>query len=256
MNLIVRVNSGEVLIGEHEAFSGNMDQLLDEIDALIKNRRVASVVTPNVDQVLNLSKSREFADAFAAADLRILDGMPIVWLARSLGAKSAQRLTGADLLPAAASVAVERDWEVVIAGGDERVSRLAADRLNAEHQFGRVRSVNFPFIKSVDDPRSREVIDALRGEKPAVVFLCLGSPKQELWIERWRAELPPSVYIGAGAAADFVAGKTKRAPMLAQRLSLEWVWRLAQEPLRLAQRYLIQGPKFIRIVARSYRKLK
>lgn len=106
-------------------------------------------------------------------------------------------------------------------------------------------------LSDVDDPASLEVVEALASLEPDLVFVCLGSPKQDVWVSRWRAKLPPAVYIGAGAAVDFVAGTKRRAPRALQRLGLEWAFRLAQEPRRLARRYLVRGPAFAMVAVRS-----
>jgi N-acetylglucosaminyldiphosphoundecaprenol N-acetyl-beta-D-mannosaminyltransferase len=95
------------------------------------------------------------------------------------------------------------------------------------------------------------VVEGIKNFAPDIVFLCLGAPKQESWFMEWRDLLPDGVYIGAGAAVDFAAGVSTRAPAQLQRLGMEWVWRLAQEPKRLAKRYLIKGPRFLVIAARS-----
>ena len=95
------------------------------------------------------------------------------------------------------------------------------------------------------------MIAQLRDVAPDIVFVCLGAPKQELWYLQWRDQLPPAVYIGAGAAVDFAADRVRRAPKLVQRIGAEWVWRLAQEPRRLAGRYLGKGPAFLFVIGRS-----
>ncbi len=102
-----------------------------------------------------------------------------------------------------------------------------------------------------DVTNTPDVNKTLRDRAAEVTFICLGSPKQELWFLENRHELPPGIYVGAGAAIDFAGGAKKRAPVLAQRIGMEWVWRLAQEPRRLARRYLVDGPKFIFVVVRS-----
>jgi glycosyltransferase involved in cell wall biosynthesis len=93
----------------------------------------------------------------------------------------------------------------------------------------------------------------LRSLRPDIVFLCLGFPLQEAWWAHWRDRLPAAVYVGAGAAVDFAAGVRSRAPRAVQRLGMEWCWRLAQEPRRLAHRYLVRGPRFLVVAARSLR---
>jgi len=241
---------GTVTLAGQELFLGGADDLVAAIDGLLPAREVHTIITPNVDQTLNLRTDPALATAYDEASIRITDGFPLVVLGHRLGAHRLERLTGADLLPLAAQIAAERGWRIALTGGGPGVAAHAAavlrDRVDAD-----IVAVDFPRITSVDDPESLSVVEVLTELEPDLVFVCLGSPKQDVWVSRWRAKLPPAVYIGAGAAVDFVAGTKKRAPVILQRLGLEWFYRLAQEPRRLARRYLVRGPAFALIGVRS-----
>jgi N-acetylglucosaminyldiphosphoundecaprenol N-acetyl-beta-D-mannosaminyltransferase len=244
--------SGRAALAGSVLFSGDREDLLQAIGELVDSRGVHAIMTPNVDQVIVLPTERPMADAYRDAALRIADGSPLVLLGRLLGAHDLHRLTGADLLVDVARVAPQHGWRVAVAGGGAGVAQTAAVRLRERFGTDAV-AVDFPRMSSVDDPRSAEVIADLTAAAPDVVFICLGAPKQDVWIHRWRDALPPAVYVGAGAAVDFVAGTKRRAPLPVQRLGFEWAFRLAQEPRRLAYRYLVRGPRFIPIVLRSLR---
>jgi N-acetylglucosaminyldiphosphoundecaprenol N-acetyl-beta-D-mannosaminyltransferase len=238
-------------LGGAALFAGNADQLLIEVDSLIASRAQHLIVTPNIDQTLDLERDEGLRHAFSEASLRLIDGAPLVMLARMLGARNVHRNTGADLLPLTAELAMSRSWTIAITGGRDSVSRAAAESLTKKYPGGSIVSVPFPFIDGVDSDVSLNVVNMLTDLKPDIVFLCLGAPKQEAWFMAWRDQLPKSVYVGAGAAVDFAAGTSRRAPRLLQKAGLEWFWRLCQEPRRLAHRYLIKGPKFLTIAARS-----
>ncbi|MBG6237266.1 N-acetylglucosaminyldiphosphoundecaprenol N-acetyl-beta-D-mannosaminyltransferase [Mycetocola sp. CAN_C7] len=225
--------------------------LLERIRAMRTLAEPVLVVTPNVDQTIDLDRDPEFRGAYQDAALRLIDGAPLTMLARLLGATGVHRHTGADLLPFLVGESEREGWTIAIAGGDAGVSRLAVARLQEAHPGANVVSVPFPHLAVVDDPRSTEVIDDLRALSADIVFLCLGAPKQEMWFMHWRSMLPPGVYIGAGAAVDFAAGTARRAPSVLRRLGAEWLWRLVQEPKRLKTRYLVKGPAFLAIAWRS-----
>lgn len=248
------VEDATVRIAGRDIFVGGEDELLREFEALLGRAEATLVMTPNVDQVIDLQSDTTYRAAFDSADLLMLDGMPLVFLARALGAKEAQRSTGADLLPWAASRSAEHGWVIAITGGLPEVVEAAVERLRSQHPGSNVVAVPFPMIARADDPAGVDVVAELRELRPDVTFVCLGSPKQELWFRAWRDQLPPGAYVGAGAAVDFAAGVVRRAPAFFQRLSLEWVWRLAQEPRRLAHRYLVKGPRFLGFIYRSLRK--
>ncbi|WP_460772546.1 WecB/TagA/CpsF family glycosyltransferase [Microbacterium sp. GXF7504] len=225
-------------------FEGTLSDLLDTIDDRVRDGVPRLVVTPNVDQVLNLEDDAAWCEAFDAASVHIADGAPIVALARTLGAPEVHRIAGADLLTAAIVESPARGWRIAILGGnDASLARIP----ETEH----LRTVPLPMLDGPGDPASLPAIEVLRSIRPHLVFICLGSPKQEKWFMAWRHLLPAAVYVGAGGSADFLAGRFARAPRAAQQLGLEWLWRLAQEPRRLAHRYLVKGPRFVGVFLRS-----
>ncbi|WP_061710769.1 WecB/TagA/CpsF family glycosyltransferase [Kocuria palustris] len=231
--------------------TGTVQELENALQTIIDADRPELVVTANVDQVLNLASSPGLRRSYEAAGLRLIDGMPLVLLARALGARQVHRHTGADLLPLMARQSATRGWRIVIAGGASDVASSAVRRLREQNPSAWIERVPFPHLSDVSDEASKSVVEDLQRRSPDVVFLCLGSPKQEEWFLHWRHELPSAVYIGAGAAVDFAAGAKSRAPRAIQNAGLEWVWRLSQEPSRLASRYLIKGPRFLGVIARS-----
>jgi exopolysaccharide biosynthesis WecB/TagA/CpsF family protein len=251
--VILERRGDRVLLAGQPLFTGNEAELLERMRALAASGHVSLVMTPNVDQTLDLTSSVSLRDAFNNADLRTMDGMPLVLLARLLGAKHAQRNTGADLLPILVSQSAARGWRIVVTGSSDVASTSAIHRLQEQFPGAMISAVGFPRIADVSDPASQSVITQLERIKPDFVFVCLGAPKQEAWIRRWRDELPAAVYIGAGAAVDFAAGEVTRAPRAVQAMSMEWAWRLAREPRRLFHRYLVKGPRFLDVVISSLR---
>ena len=241
---------GTLTLAGQELFLGGPDALIAEIGSLLPAREVHTIITPNVDQTLSLRDDDALGQAFDEAAIRITDGFPLVVLGHRLGADRLERLTGADLLPLTAQVAAERGWRIALTGGGPGVAAHAAAVLRDRYDADIV-PVDFPRVASVEDAASLSVVEALVEIEPDIVFVCLGSPKQDVWASHWRSKLPPAVYIGAGAAVDFVAGTKKRAPRVMQRLGLEWAFRLAQEPRRLARRYLVRGPAFAVVAVRS-----
>lgn len=249
--LIFHRSQSGVKLNQLPLQTGSLLSVTQDIDELRQQEDPQLVVTANVDHVVNLKKSTSLRQAYSIAGLRLIDGMPLVWVAKALGERHAHRHTGADLLPTYAKISAERGLRLVITGGAHDVVTQAAKNLRQNNPGADIHTVAFPFLDSEDDPRSATVVQELHRLKPDIVFLCLGSPKQEKWFLTWRDELPRAVYIGAGAAVDFAAGVRKRAPKYIQKASLEWGWRVAQEPKRLLGRYFVDGPKFLPVLARS-----
>lgn len=251
-DLAIRADeSSAVHVGPWKLFTGSRPDLGTEFERLIVSDRPHLVVTPNVDHVLRLQESADFRVLYDMASLRLIDGAPISALASVSARRRVPRIAGSDLLEGIGSILIRPHARIAIVGGpsaDEAVAVLSAKE--PHHTF---LSVDFPMVDSVSDSRLEAAASELAQMKPDVVFVCIGSPKQELWFAQWRDRLPGAVYIGAGASADFSSGRKRRAPQIFQRLGIEWIWRLVAEPRRMAHRYLVKGPRFISVAFHSLR---
>jgi N-acetylglucosaminyldiphosphoundecaprenol N-acetyl-beta-D-mannosaminyltransferase len=227
-------------------------QAVDLVWGLLPARAVQLVATLNVDQSLHVAEDPAVRAAFDAAALRFADGAPLVTLSRLLGARLPGRVTGADLLPAVCARAARDGQRVALLGGASGVPQEAALRLTRRYPGLQVVATLSPPLGFEQDPSAdAEVVRALHEARPDLVFVCLGCPKQELWVHRRRDVLPPAVYLGVGAAVDFAAGRLVRAPEQWQRLGLEWLHRLLHDWPRLWRRYLVRDPRFLQLAARE-----
>ncbi|GEJ58059.1 WecB/TagA/CpsF family glycosyltransferase [Anaeromyxobacter diazotrophicus] len=229
-------------------------EALDRIGALVEAGRGGAVFTPNVDHVVLASRVPDLARAYAAADLSLADGVPVVWASRLLGAPVPEKVSGSDLLLPLVERAAARGWRTYLLGGAPGVADEAAARLRARFPALVVAGADAPRL-TVDGAgdESAAALARLAAARPQLVLVALGAPKQELWIHRHRAALAPAVAVGVGAALDFAAGRVRRAPRWVSRAGLEWLWRLAREPRRLWRRYLMQDPAFAAILWRALR---
>lgn len=201
------------------------------------------VCTPNVDHVVRARRDPLFRAAVLGARLRAPDGMGIVYGSRIAGRPLSGSVTGR-LLPEAVSDAL-RDREVSIGLLGGRAGDAARAASKVESRGTRVSaavepSMGFEVGSSEDD----DVVRFLQEQSPAVLFVGLGAPKQELWMARHAADLPNTVLVGVGAAIDVLGGRVSAAPAWMTRVGLEWLYRLAHEPRRLARRYLWDDPRF------------
>jgi N-acetylglucosaminyldiphosphoundecaprenol N-acetyl-beta-D-mannosaminyltransferase len=155
-------------------------------------------------------------------------------------------------LPAAA---VGTDTSFFLLGGDHGVAESAAQRLVGDHAGLRLAGTYCPPVGFEADPAELAKIEqAIDAAKPKVVFVALGFPKQDRLIERLRATRPSTWFLSCGISLSFVSGDVQRAPVWLQRIGLEWLHRLGQEPRRLARRYLIEGfPFMARLVLSAVR---
>lgn len=245
---------GRVQLFNYPVYLGGQDQFVTMVEHDLVGAGKHLVVTANLDQWIDLMESPRMRAVYDRATVVVLDGTPLVWLSRSLGAKEAHRITGADLIFELASSADRRGWRVAIVGGRADVARSAQRKLGEAYPGGQFVAVEVPFVSEVADPQLARVAEELMRLQPDVVFLCMGAPKQESFFVEWEEALPEAVYIGAGAAVDFAGGSVRRAPRTVQAMGFEWFWRLVSEPRRLARRYLWKSQRAIPLIWRSYRE--
>jgi N-acetylglucosaminyldiphosphoundecaprenol N-acetyl-beta-D-mannosaminyltransferase len=242
-----RLSIGNVQVDAHTFASA-----LDAIEALVVAGRGGAVFTPNVDHVVKAEHDVALGEAYAAADLCLADGMPLVWASRLLAPRLPERIAGSDLVLPLLGRAASRGWSVYLLGGAAGSAELAAGAI-AHGTGARIAGTDAAHIalERLDEGEGAAALARVRAARPELLLVGLGAPKQELWIHRHRAELAPTVALGVGAAIDFLAGRIPRAPRWMARAGLEWAYRLAREPRRLARRYLVDDPEFLVILARE-----
>jgi N-acetylglucosaminyldiphosphoundecaprenol N-acetyl-beta-D-mannosaminyltransferase len=227
---------------------------LEAIDALVTAQRGGFVVTPNIDHVVLADENSAFREAYTDASLSLVDGQPLVWASRMLGAQLPEKISGADLiLPLMERAALKR-WRVYLMGAGPGVAEMAADEFRK--RFGtQVVGCDAPRV-SVDPGAADNAaaLEKIKVARPDVVLVALGAPKQEIWMHRCLSQYAPAVALGIGAGLDFIAGTVKRAPQWMSQAGLEWAYRLTREPKRLWRRYLVNDPKFLLILARTLQR--
>lgn len=210
------------------------------------------VVTPNIQHVAQLEVDRGLRKAYDRADLVLADGWPVVRAVRLLSGRRLQRITGADLFPAICGRAAGLGLRVGIVGGMHGAANDAANRLRARHPGLKVEFTLEPEMNFERDPSKAEaVVDRVREARLDVLFLALGTPKQETFAVRHLEEMDARVTLCVGAAVDFVAGRQRRAPHAMRQIGLEWAFRAVHQPRRLLPRYARSAPIFLRAVRRS-----
>jgi N-acetylglucosaminyldiphosphoundecaprenol N-acetyl-beta-D-mannosaminyltransferase len=189
-----------------------------------------------------------------AADLVTPDGMPLVWGLRLLGVPDASRVYGPDLTLLVCEEAARQGIPVGFYGGHDDVLDDLTAALGRRWPELRVAYRWSPPFRALTDEEEARVDDELLRSGARVLFVGLGSPKQERWMAD-RRHLP-MVMIGVGAAFDFLSGRKRQAPRALQGLGLEWLYRLAHEPRRLWRRYLYLNPMFLALLASQALRLR
>jgi N-acetylglucosaminyldiphosphoundecaprenol N-acetyl-beta-D-mannosaminyltransferase len=209
-----------------------------------------SVCIASVNNVMEAHDDPSFLRAMDGADLVTPDGMPLVWGLRRLGVSEAQRVSGADLVPHVLGAAASEALPIAIYGGHPAVVDRFVRRVETAYPRLRISHVESPPFASLAWSEQQRAIGRINASGARIVLVALGCPKQERWLAASRDRLQ-AVTIGVGAALDFVAGSKRRAPLLLQRIGLEWAFRLACEPRRLWRRYARHNPRFVILFARQ-----
>jgi len=207
--------------------------------ALVGEGNADMIVTPNVDHIVTMERDQHMRQVFKSARYRFADGMPLVWLSRVRYRDGLpERVTGADLLFSVAEGAVAHSASIFLLGAQPGVATTAADKLVGKYPGLTVcGTYSPPFGFERDEAMSRQIVAMVNAAAPNILFIGVGTPKQEKWAHRWRDELTCDVILGVGAAIDFAAGTARRAPRLVQKSGFEWMWRIASDPKRLLPRY-------------------
>jgi N-acetylglucosaminyldiphosphoundecaprenol N-acetyl-beta-D-mannosaminyltransferase len=182
-----------------------------------------------------------------AADLVTPDGMPLVWGLRLLGVPDASRVYGPDLTPLVCEEAARRVVPVGFYGGQADVLDDLAASLTTRYPGLRIAYRWSPPFRPLTAEEEAKVADDLVRSGTRVLFVGLGTPKQERWMADHKGL--PMVMLGVGAAFDFLSGRKRQAPRALQGLGLEWLYRLVREPRRLWRRYLYRNPRFVALFA-------
>ncbi|HEY8473462.1 MAG TPA: WecB/TagA/CpsF family glycosyltransferase [Natronosporangium sp.] len=249
-----------MLVGTRVSVDGVAIDPLTELDVVttvcgaLDRGEGGRILTPNVD-ILRLARADPAVRQYLAdATIVVADGMPVVWASRLAGTPLPERVPGSGLIWSLSYHLGRSGRSVYLIGGvPEDGARRAAAVLAAACPGLRIAGARSPAYGFEHDSESlAELCAGVVEAKPDLVFVGLGFPKQERLIDALRPELPMSWFIGCGAAIDFVAGDRPRAPQWMQRSGLEWLWRLAGDPRRLAGRYLRHdAPYAVRLLTRA-----
>lgn len=217
---------------------------LDEAEALAECERLLDqsepkhIVTANADFVAKAWHSPELKRIIVNAHRVFCDGQPIVWMSKLLRRALPARVAGSDLTPKLLKRAAERGDKVFLFGTDPETLTALQDVLPTLYPGLQLVGSESPPYGEIDSWDNESYVRTIRESGANLLLVCLGFPKQDVWIDRYLKRIGTvSLAIGIGASLDFIAGKQKRAPRFVQAVGMEWFWRLAQEPSRMIGRY-------------------
>lgn len=227
----------------------SMDEVIQRIENLAREKKKSYIVPINVDVVLKIENNGKLKEVVSNAEMVLVDGKPLIWISGLLGRPVKHKISGSDLVPALCASIAGKGYTLFILGGKEGVAEQA--RMNMEKKYPGIQVIGTyapPFGFEKNSVELRKINDMLNEKKPDILIACLGCPKQELWVYDNFTQYGATVSICAGATVDFMAGTKKRAPRWMRNVGLEWFFRFLQEPKRMFKRYFIDDIKILKLM--------
>ena len=226
----------------------DMPSVLRRIDFAAATSSPLFLSTPNLNFLVNCQSDIEFRDSLLLSDLSPADGMPIVWLGRLLGVPIMDRVAGSDIFAAIKALrGPEQPLKMFLFGGDEGVAAAASHALNVAHGGALCVGWYYPGFFSLEELSHDLIIDTINSHEADFLVVCLGSKKGQLWLKRNSKKLRVPIRAHLGASLKFEAGAVRRAPVIVQKLGLEWFWRIKEEPC-LWKRYWHDGKVLLNLL--------
>ena len=216
-------------------------------EAIARKSKIYICVCP-VSTIMECQSSVLARTSVNSADLVTPDGMPVVWLGRLLGNAAIRRVYGPDLMLEACAISESRGYKNYFYGSDGRVLEALQKKLKNRFPNLIIAGTYSPPFGELSEEEDARIVEMINSAGPDILWVGLGSPKQDIWMYEHKARINAPVMIGVGAAFDFVAGTKKQAPKWMQRSGFEWLFRLSIEPKRLFKRYIFGNALFLYLI--------
>ena len=223
----------------------NMEVAVDIIVGWMKNRIHRSATFAAVHSIVDAQNEPDAKLAMQQSDLCVPDGVPLVWLLKLSGKDKVSRVFGPDLMLKVSERMAEDGLSAFYYGGTQEAVTELAQQMEQRFPGIHTSGTYSPPFRELSDEEENAVVSRINDADADIVWIGLGSPRQERWVMRFRSRLDTPVIAAVGAAFDYNTGRLRRAPRWMQKCGLEWLYRLIQEPRRLWRRYFRNNPLFI-----------
>ncbi|NLM03428.1 MAG: WecB/TagA/CpsF family glycosyltransferase [Clostridiales bacterium] len=216
------------------------EEAFEKLKTFLEGDKLNKVFTPNPEIVMIAQEDRELARILREADLVLADGIGLIIASKikNLGLK--ERVTGIDTMEKLLTYSAEQSKSIYLLGGKPGNAELACKNIEKAYSGIRIAGFHHGYFKEED---VEKIIEDINKNNSDILFVALGAPKQEKWIDLHKDKLNCKIAMGVGGAVDIYAGTAKRAPIIFQKLGLEWFYRLLKEPWRIKR--MMNLPKFL-----------
>ena len=226
----------------------DMEATVARCEEIVAERTYAQHMALNVAKLVACRDDELLRSAVENSAIVNADGAGVVLAARLLGTRLPERVAGIDLMDALMARAAERGWRVFILGAKDEVLERASEVLAERHPGLILAGTRNGYFKPEE---TAGVCEQIRAARTDVLFVAMGTPHKELFLAEHGPSLGVPLVMGVGGAIDVVAGVTRRAPELWQRMGLEWLYRMLQEPRRMFRRYAVTNARFAALLGRA-----
>lgn len=229
-------------------FNIDFQEAINIVNRFLKEDRNHSIITPNTEIVMAAKDDEELRNIINEADLVIPDGIGLIYGSKMRGHPLKERVTGYDVSMELLKILDECGGSLYMLGGKPGVTDKAEEKIKKDYENINIVGHHHGYFKGIHrgmkgNLEELEIIEEINSLKPDIIFLGLGFPKQEMFINEYKDKLHSKIIIGNGGVMDILAGNMKRAPEIFIKLHLEWFYRLLKEPSRIKRQVAI--PKFI-----------
>lgn len=210
----------------------DMEQALMSVERMVHGDRAQAVIAVNPEKVIRAQQDPALLARLNNAGLLIPDGIGVVAACRFLGLARMRRVPGSELMPRICGLAARNGYRVFLFGASPDVNAKTGQVLRKLYPGLRIAGQQHGYLK---EDEHGQVIEKINSSQADILFIALGSPRQELWMEKYLPQLQVKVCQGVGGTFDVIAGRVRRAPWLFRRLHLEWFYRLLAQPTRIAR---------------------
>lgn len=230
----------------------SMEQAVAVAGDAIRRRETCQHVSLNAAKLVKIQHDDVLRDAVASCELITADGQSVVWAGKLLGCPLPERVAGIDLMHELLAAAEREEHRVFLLGARPQVLERAEAAIRRLHPSLLIVGRHHGYFSAEEE---QGVVSLIAATEPHLLFVALETPAKELFLARHRARLGVPFVMGVGGSFDVLAGVRRRAPRMFRRLGFEWLYRLMQDPRRLARRYIVGNTQFILLVARERARL-
>ena len=232
----------------------SMKDCLEAIDSLVSQDKKSYIVAVNVDVIVKIEDDPYLKKIIDNAELVLVDGKPLQWIAKYQGNPIKEKISGSDLVPLLLKQASDKGQSVFIIGGKDGIAQKAKSNIEKSNPKIKIVGTYAPPLGFEKDQKELDKINVMISDcHPDILIACFGCPKQEKWIYENYLKYEAKLSVCAGATVDFLAGNVKRAPKWISNIGFEWFYRFLQEPKRLFRRYFVDDVRILKLV-RKYRE--